>query len=306
MRKANDASDEFLRVFQNEKKMIVDSMSAEPVELQNIKEIMMQLQRKTSEATNYLSPYDVEKYMKELSVLQEQLLSLEPKRPKFAFKSSKTKKKAAVESLFSDESPSDDKSKSLALAQVYVSPNTYEISQSCNRVIIPATTKTDFTLDGIDGCIIILTHLVPTSLFLKNITNSIIVCHTISGSLYCELVSNTLISASCRQLRIHHTHRAHFYAQVESNAIIEDSNQVAFGPFPFLDGCAVPKVDDFNWLQRTQSPNWKYIDSTLDWPQCREHALNEQAGSCLVDDSFEEEQVAAVRDGFLASIVSLN
>lgn len=145
------------------------------------------------------------------------------------------------------------------------SSNALLLTDISNRIVRPQTNKTDLSIENLSNCIVILSDIKTTSLFLKNLKNSVIISKEIAGSLYVESLADCHLTSSSTQLRIHDTKNTYFHSSVSSNAIIEDSSSIKFCKFPFSYESVLPKVDDFNWLQKSPSPNFTYCKFDYDW-----------------------------------------
>ncbi|XP_036403207.1 tubulin-specific chaperone C-like [Megalops cyprinoides] len=131
---------------------------------------------------------------------------------------------------------------------------------------------------------VLLTHLsnckvrllgCPSTLHIKHVRNSQILCGPVSSSVFVDQVSGCNLAFPCQQLRTHNTTDTDVYLHVTSRAIIEDCSRVRFAPFswsyPGMDtdfevsGLDRDRnnwslIDDFNWLAAdTPSPNWTLI-----------------------------------------------
>jgi tubulin-specific chaperone C len=293
MRKTADAAQDFWISFQGDKQSLseaIDNIFLNEGDVFKLKQRVVKLQQKLTDASNYLPAYDVRSTTLQLKELHDRVVALEPKREKFSF-SRKSKTVMASKAA----KPIVQK---LDVDTLNASPlNAYILTNVSNKVIIPTTTQTDMTIEKIDGCVIILSNLTPTSLYLRNITNSVIICKQVSGSLYCDDITNSIITGSSVQLRIHQCQNVHLHVSVSSNAIIEDCTGMGFGIYPFGgDEVKLPKVDDFNWLQKTSSPNWRYVEYVPHWPSTYKES------ECLVGEEFEHEKVAGVVGQLLALI----
>nr|XP_023676242.1 tubulin-specific chaperone C [Paramormyrops kingsleyae] len=134
--------------------------------------------------------------------------------------------------------------------------------------------KRDVLLTHLTGCRVRL-YGAPSTLHIKHIRDSEILCGPVSGSVFVDDCSGCTLAVPCQQLRTHNTGDTRIYLHVTSRAIIEDCTGVSFAPFSWtypaldadfeasgLDKCRNnwSQVDDFNWLAAdTPSPNWTLI-----------------------------------------------
>eukprot|EP00116_Pleurobrachia_bachei_P006664 sb/3466926/ len=135
------------------------------------------------------------------------------------------------------------------------------------------TTGKDVLLKNLTSCTVHIPGVLGT-LHCTNCTDCTFIIGVISGSLFLERCSNSTFTVTCQQARIHTTHDATFHIHVTSKAIIEDCTGLRFGERKeggyegYLedfkssglgDSNNWSDVDDFNWLNKEQSPNWTTI-----------------------------------------------
>ncbi|XP_048843353.1 tubulin-specific chaperone C [Brienomyrus brachyistius] len=134
--------------------------------------------------------------------------------------------------------------------------------------------KRDVLLTQLTNCRVRL-YGAPSTLHIKHVRDSEIMCGPVSGSVFVDDCSGCTLALPCQQLRTHNTCDTRVYLHVTSRAIVEDCTGVSFAPFswtyPALDAdfeaSGLDKgrnnwsqVDDFNWLAAdTPSPNWTLI-----------------------------------------------
>jgi len=138
----------------------------------------------------------------------------------------------------------------------------------------------DVNLANLDNCSVLIRGT-PSTLHIANIMGCRIVCGPVSSSVFIEGCRQTKLVLSSQQLRIHNTHDTDFYIHVTAKAVIEDSQELRFGPNPLLDETPAEiwtasgldkninnwdHVGDFNWLAGDRpSPNWSLIDRQAPW-----------------------------------------
>lgn len=250
--------------------------------LLEIKQKLISLQKLASEAS-FLVAYDQRSCNLQIKDLQASIRLLVPKKSRFAFakisKEPTPKPQSVVDALPIIENVQD----------VFAS-TALKITNQRNKVLIPSNKTSDLEISNIEQCILILNTL-PTSIFLKNIKDSVIIIGKTSGSLFCEGLEHCMVTADCKQLRIHKSSNVNWYVKVKSTAIIEDCTGMGFAAYPFvqLDDSS-PKgndmlvklkeedillaeptlVDDFHWHKRIVSPNWYVIPhdsyAPITWP----------------------------------------
>ena len=130
----------------------------------------------------------------------------------------------------------------------------------------------DVLLKNLTKCEVKL-HSTMGTLHCTNCTDCTFSVGPISGSIFLENCSGSVYHVTCQQARIHSTNSAVFYIHVTSKAIIEDCKGLRFGKREeFYEGYEEDRaeaglsdvnnwndVDDFNWLNKEQSPNWEII-----------------------------------------------
>jgi len=122
---------------------------------------------------------------------------------------------------------------------------------------------------------------VPSSLFLKNVEDSLIISLPVSTSVFVEDCTKCTFVVACQQLRVHGTQNCKFYLHVTSRGIIENCKQIYFAPYNLtitekeqrkslemiFDYAKLDfkrnnwqQIDDFDWLATgTPSPNWSLL-----------------------------------------------
>ncbi|ORY97874.1 tubulin binding cofactor C-domain-containing protein [Syncephalastrum racemosum] len=237
--------------------------------LQRINELEKQL----TKATEYIPSYDARQYVlqiKELSnALESAKASLTPK-PKFSFKSRKPKIPSSVgnpSSLVSlplqqpDQPKQPDPSPLTSLTG-----NVITFSQCHNQLVRPSSLpghSVDVALSELDRCFVWLKDTPISALHIKNVTNSVIICSKIEGSALIYGLTHSILTTACHQFRMHDAHDVDILLAVTSKPIIEDSDAVRVGPVSSADPINYfDQVEDFNWLKKQASPNWRLMDAT--------------------------------------------
>ena len=227
------------------------------------------LQDLLNDALSYLPAYDLRKSQDAVTTIHENIARIQqvclPKK-KFAFGK---KKNAATNSNVTENK------ETLAAEKFakYTGDVIYE-NKSNQTLDIPKEEihKKDVLLKNLTNCTVNL-HSTIGTLHCTNCTNCTFSTGPISGSIFLESCNGSTYHVTCQQARIHTTHSATFHIHVTSKAIIEDCKELRFGKREqFYEGyeddlveaglCDTNNwddVDDFNWLSKDPSPNWRTI-----------------------------------------------
>ncbi|PYH39130.1 putative tubulin-specific chaperone c [Aspergillus neoniger CBS 115656] len=109
-----------------------------------------------------------------------------------------------------------------------------------------------------------------TSLTIKSVKESLLVCGQINGPAHITGVENSILVVDCRQFRMHNCSNVDVYLSCSSNPIIEDCSNVRFGRKPRVytldhdrpdDEDHWSQVEDFKWIKPEPSPNWSLLDA---------------------------------------------
>lgn len=237
------------------------------------------LQKYFTENSASIPLYEVRKAQEHLAKLnkisQEKRDEIFPKK-KFGFKSKQnmTSLDSAIESTTTK--PVDN----------YVNKVDNVDNVECSRTIKDLVNeqnyiKKDTEINGQDVALINIKNSIvqiqgtPSVVYLRNIESSTILIGPITGAAFLNNISNSNIVIASHQLRIHETHDSNFYINVASRAIIENCKNVKFGPYSWtypdlakhvktsaiqFENLNWKCIDDFNWLNQADSPNWAYLD----------------------------------------------
>eukprot|EP01012_Entosiphon_sulcatum_P044369 TRINITY_DN59030_c0_g1_i1.p1 TRINITY_DN59030_c0_g1~~TRINITY_DN59030_c0_g1_i1.p1 ORF type:complete len:324 (-),score=60.23 TRINITY_DN59030_c0_g1_i1:8-919(-) len=94
---------------------------------------------------------------------------------------------------------------------------------------------------------------------LAGLVRCTVVCHKpLSASAFITDCRDCVFVLQAHQVRIHRCKNSHFYLDCGSQPIIEHCEKVGFAPLDREAEWTV-KVNDFNWLRATPSPNWHVI-----------------------------------------------
>ena len=193
-------------------------------------------------------------------------------------------------SIPATSSQPSDTSSSAAVA-VSSLESTHYILDSSSVPSASSASLTDLNHSFID----FFTTTGPIKLFaaltIKNVTESLLICESISGAAHISNVRNSTLIISSRQLRLHECKNCVIYLRCSSRPIIEDCTGIKFAPIPpacvdhlssrlvinycatdlmfqdpIIHECSHPatanlwdQVDDFKWLRGEQSPNWSVL-----------------------------------------------
>jgi len=230
------------------------------------------LQDLLNDALSYLPAYDLRKSQDTVTAIHENIARVQqvclPKK-KFAF----GKKKNAKTNANITDSKEISAIKTSEKFTKYTGDVIYE-DKSNETLNIPKSEihKKDVLLKNLSNCTVNL-HSTIGTLHCTNCTSCTFSVGPISGSLFLENCNESTYHVTCQQARIHTTQSATFYIHVTSKAIIEDSKELKFGKreqfYEGYEGDLVESglsetnnwddVDDFNWLSKDPSPNWRVV-----------------------------------------------
>ncbi|KAI9917744.1 hypothetical protein PsorP6_013120 [Peronosclerospora sorghi] len=251
-------------------------------------------------ASLYLSPYDTRQtqfILSRLLELVETTRSTFAPRKKFTFRVRAARK-------VQDQVPNDPEVQSQASASIDSAHNvqvlaTREKWMELDDELVYANKENEViiidrsSLTDVDDqrCVLILSSLKHCVVFVGVETSAIhgealedcvVYIGAIHGSLWLESCTGCDFFAACRQLRVHSSTRTTFNLRISSHPIIEDCQQMQFGPYRLqFNGleaqlerlnlqkdCGLwAKVNDFKWHKTQQSPHWSIRDSSEDLPK---------------------------------------
>ncbi|KAI8901708.1 tubulin binding cofactor C-domain-containing protein [Globomyces pollinis-pini] len=253
------AAQEFHDSFVIEKNSILTILNENDTQSTSIiKNKLVALSQKVTDATIYLPTYDQMQYLKFIKETQVKLNSLEPAKKKFSFKK---KEKSSVSIASTPEIVSTPQTSTPQAESI----NSLQIIKN-QTITFDDPSQTDLTLKDYDHCIIqIQCNL--TSLFLNNLSNCIVTGVFVKGSILIQNIQNSILVMASRQLRCHNSTNLVLFTHTNSNPIIEDCTQMKFIQPLFdsnrlkeveldVDNNPFNQVQDFNWHRNTPSPNW--------------------------------------------------
>eukprot|EP01084_Bolivina_argentea_P071654 130213_1 len=234
---------------------------------------------------------------KKINIRQEQVAP----KPKFTFskKFKKSPEKSGIKTEpktieNTDKKPEDEKID--ILAKLGVTNDEITIANKSLETIY----KESGSINGSDICLSNLTNCTISicdyigALRMNNIKYCTIITGPIASSLHVEYIENSTINSIMRQCRIHYCKNTKFYIHVNSEPVIEYSDNVQFAPYNVRykelnkhweqskvdkDINRWDKVKDFNWFKQQHSPHWTVIPKA---------ERNEIARPVIDDDSDDE------------------
>jgi len=218
--------------------------------------------------------------MQQLKTLEQQLRDAKSgSKPqgKFSFKRSKPAAKTVPppEPAPVPAMPSEIPSSSLVLN----TSNGHEVSSLSNTCITSSSVwgddGADILLSSLQHCLV---NLIPParsndstppsygSIHARSLHRCTLLLPDIPGSVFLEECNECLIVVGCHQFRMHASTNTTVLLSVKSVPIIEDCTSITVGAYPEglravrTSGTALAskhaEMQDFNWLQPGQSPNW--------------------------------------------------
>ncbi|GAN10602.1 tubulin-specific chaperone c protein [Mucor ambiguus] len=277
---ATEASNDFWLEFKAEKQAIEDelnnlktlSKTELPNRFNNILQNINNLEKKLTKATAFIPSYDERQFsiqLKELSeTLERNKAELTPKA-KFSFKSRKKKPSAPEISNTSSTSQAPLASKDgdiLSEATVLFKDKEDAVLTLSDANKSSANDKSiDILISNVKNCVVILQEngIQISAVHIKNIENSVVYCGEIEGSVLMYGLKNSVLFAGCHQFRMHEARNVDMMLHVTSRPIIEDSNNIQVCEWNIINQTSTnhfDQIEDFNWLKKQASPNWKVMD----------------------------------------------
>ncbi|ETP12290.1 hypothetical protein F441_12297, partial [Phytophthora nicotianae CJ01A1] len=244
----------------------------------------------------YLSPYDTRHTQLILSKL---LKLIETTRTMFAPRKKFTFRARAANRAKAKEAEKQDQPESPALTGNQQAPSTSQRAiefdelvhaNKQNEVIIIDSSsftdadyskRRDLNFSHLTDCVVLV--CVETSAIRGDaLKNCVFYTGAIFGSLWLENCNGCEFFVACRQLRVHLSTATTFHLRIPSHPIIEDCQQMQFGPYRIqFDGLEAQlerlglskdsglwaKVNDFKWHKAQQSPNWNIRDPKQPLPK---------------------------------------
>ncbi|KAI9297603.1 TBCC-domain-containing protein [Neoconidiobolus thromboides FSU 785] len=253
------------------------------------------LQELTQNYFPFLPSYEQKSYQEDLKRLKDRITqlrnSLTPK-PKFGFRKRELLKNNTEMKVNSEPKVIKEKSKE----EVSIEPrigfkgNTFEIKNMKKRIItidkvedLTKESSTSVNISEIENSVIDLINKQTkiATLYLKEIKDSIILLPPVLNSILIQNCFNCIIYVASQQYRMHGSKNCQVFLSANSNPIIEDCTDIRFGKYLIEfeneneeelfkhyninynpENNLYNKVDDFNWLKQTASPNWGLLKDT--------------------------------------------
>ncbi|EEY62994.1 tubulin-specific chaperone C, putative [Phytophthora infestans T30-4] len=214
----------------------------------------------------YLSPYDTRHTQLILSKLLELIdttrTTFAP-RKKFTFRARAAKRAKAIKLVHANKQ------------------NEVIVIDSSSFAHTDDSRRRDLNFSHLSDCAVLV--CVETSAIRGDaLKNCVFYTGAIFGSLWLENCNGCEFFVACRQLRVHLSTATTFYLRIPSHPIIEDCQQIQFGPYRLQfeglkaqlerlgvskDSGLWAKVNDFKWHKAQQSPNWSIRDPKQPLPK---------------------------------------
>ncbi|KAI9310826.1 tubulin binding cofactor C-domain-containing protein [Dichotomocladium elegans] len=235
-----------------------------------------QLEKELTKATEYIPSYDERQYsrqIKELTAILESAKSSLTPKPKFSFKSRRQKKEPAGSSTDTIPAPQTAIKVTAPTAKAAYTQtgqeNIISFSNVSDEVIhleggSSTATSVDVLLSNLTRCVVLLRDHPVSALHIKNLSECVVVCGNIQGSVLMYGFTKSIIAIGCHQFRMHEARHVDVLLNVTSSPIIEDSADIrvtSYQAIPEEGSNLYDKVEDFNWLKRHASPNWRVLEA---------------------------------------------
>ncbi|ORX91874.1 TBCC-domain-containing protein [Basidiobolus meristosporus CBS 931.73] len=244
-----------------------------PDSFDSILQTITNLEKQVNEALVYIPAYDERKYrqsLKELSATYTVKKSQLTPKSKFSFKSRRGKPTEKPKA-------SEDQAKPTQLAPANKAQANYTFAdQNGSYLNLDSSVNNadsqskDCLLHNLRNCIVNLVSETPlTALLIDTLENCVVLCGPLAGSLIAHRVKNCVLVIACHQFRLHESTNLEIYLHATSHPIIEDSTQLRFGRYNLDYVNMFSEVEDFNWLKKSESPNWTLIPDIsvpASWP----------------------------------------
>lgn len=244
---------------------------------------ILTMQKYVSASNMFLTTYTIKKYQEIIQELTTRTRDLEDKlmpKKRFGFKN-KTKKIVEVEKQTEDEKNNGHCKDEVDFIKkpvfIYNNDSFCGFKNRVGEVVeLKAGTmlKKDVSLSNLEKCTIKLFGA-PSTLHMSHLKNCYIFCGPVSTSIFAEDCDNCTFVIACQQLRLHSSTNINIYLHVTSRAIMEDCSKIYFAPYNLryneilndfnVSGLDIGinhwnDADDFNWLNKKQSPNWGLLE----------------------------------------------
>ncbi|KAG9297962.1 hypothetical protein G9A89_018790 [Geosiphon pyriformis] len=291
------------------------------------------LEKKLTEATIYLPPYDQRQLSLQIKFLIDELntqrASLAPKS-KFSFKSRKTSGISGA-TIASGNIPETKKSQEKT-ATIIKAPVTTTINATTDpniRIItldnrqnsllfinsyIPLSMKLDdvkktggildFQLSNLSNCIVNLVSpkVIIGAIQIKGLKNTLVVAGPVASSILIHDCEQCVFVVGCHQFRMHASKKITIYLHVTSHPIIEDCHEIQFAPYTLLlDGLEsmfkAAKLDPkVNKYEKVEDFNWLRQQASPNWSLVPEEKLRKQWPALVASENIDQESKIVTED----------
>ena len=136
--------------------------------------------------------------------------------------------------------------------------------------------KENVIIENMKNCEIQIPFIVK-SIYIKHLSNCKLQASAVQNATFIDFADNCKIYLASHQIRIHNSKETEFHLVARSNPIIEHCEGLGFGNLQNTDfgkgnvdlqkeagldaelKNLFDQVQDFNWLKKDHSPNWKSI-----------------------------------------------
>jgi len=274
---------DFFKTFKAEEQNIRDALASVNGEVhEQLDALLLRLQELEASFTrqaHVLPAYDVQQYRSTLKALTAELAArreLLAPRKKFSFKRRNPPPAATA---------GEDKDKGYVPAAADADPSSAfhgeRLDGLANQLVIrkPGDLQgRDVWLSNLEGCRVILLDRIG-ALHVHQLKQCEVVVAAVSSSAMLHHCRSCVFTLAVKQLRLHDSDTVALHLHSLSGPIIEHCQRVAFAPndlhWPegpellqqaslgnMAEATAWCEVQDFNWLKRQASPNWRLVPIT--------------------------------------------
>ncbi|KAJ3068096.1 hypothetical protein HDU98_008722 [Podochytrium sp. JEL0797] len=261
---------------------------------------LAQLEKRVADAQLFLPAYDLRRCQQRIADVSAKLTAQKNKsRSKFSF-SSKAKATLAAHTAVPSTPPPPTPTPINPTPEPTSSTATV-FSNLQHTILRPLPTDTTISssssevlLTNLSHCLVDLRSLCPLgAVHIKNASHCVILCGGIQGSVLIDDMTQSVLVSACRQFRMHTSTQSRILLHVSSKPIIEDCQSLIFGPYDpstLTDSDNTPStpswreivtradlgdeegssgrwaaVEDFNWLRKGESPNWRRVGDVVNY-----------------------------------------
>ncbi|KAB7500228.1 Tubulin-specific chaperone C [Armadillidium nasatum] len=292
----NEKSDYFIDNFsilkKNIEKKLQNSTSVEKSQivdyLDGLVNDIAKMQKFLNESSMFLPSFQIKVAQETINVtndtVQDCINKLQPKK-KFGFrnKRNETPKQKSVNVLNTDTTDNKNVSQTSTILNQHFREKLFFGFKDIKGETLTKTAEElknrQLNLLNLTSCkVIALGNL--SSMQVSNLKDCTVVVGPNSRSAFIKDCSNCVFVLACQQVRIHNTQDTKFYLHVTGSAIIENCENVSFGPYTLdydekekhFEESGLSKdvnkwrnIEDFRWLNENEkSPNFTLIDEE-DW-----------------------------------------